>query len=94
MTVSQAGAPHRRRGLAIAGAQGSGLPSPAGSVGAREAPGGPGKPGCCGALMKKVTRGWGSVGVGHLDSYHGEANSQLERGCGGEACVVAAVVTY
>lgn len=47
---------------------GAGLPDLAGSAGAREDPGGPGKPGCCEALMKKVTGGWSSGGVDRPDS--------------------------
>lgn len=38
-----------------------------GAGAARQDLGGPGKPGCCEALMKKVTAGWGSGGVGHPD---------------------------
>lgn len=64
--------------------RGPGLPCPAGSAGTREAPGGPGKPGCCGALMKKVTGGWGSKGVGHLDRLSWRGQIPIWMGAAGE----------
>lgn len=62
---------------------GAGLPDSAGSAGAREDPGGPGKPGCCEALMKKVTGGWG-LGRGGPPRLAIAARPapKPERGCG------------
>ena len=82
-TASEAGGPHRRRGFCAAGSRGPGLPGPAGSAGAREAPGEPAKPGRCEALMKKVTGGRGSGGVGRpRPPVMARPGPQVERGCG------------
>lgn len=45
--------------------------------------------------MKKVTGGWDWEGMGHVDRLsRGRPGSKLKQGCGGAACIFAAVVTH
>lgn len=74
---------------------GAGLPDSAGSAGAREDPGGPGKPGCCEALMKKVTGGWGLGRGGPPRLAIAARPAPSPSGAAGEAaCALTAVVTH